>query len=217
MYLVTHTEVFMKKIFTALVVFAALATAVSAQETVTQSSLHQELAATLEEVSSTQIGTLTIGDMMKIAERVSIAQQKLHYVQKARMASFMVPGAGQFMTGDSVGGALFLAGDIVVMTGTLVGAYFLLPADLQFNPSLNYFTSSFSQIRTTWGNHSFVDLLPSMGLMAGGFLLKGILGHFSAAGAANGALRNIADGKVTFTPNLGFMNHGFGMGMRMQF
>jgi len=206
----------MKKIFAALLVFAALASAVSAQETVTPSSLNQEIAAALQDLSSTQVGTLTIGDMVKIAERVSIAEQKLHYVQKARMASFMFPGAGQFMTGDAAGGALFLAGDIVVVTGTLVGAYFLLPADLQFN-SLNYFTSPFSTIRTTWENHSFVDLLPSMGLMAGGFLLKGIIGHFSAAGAARGALRNIADGKVTFTPNLGFMGHGFGMGMRMRF
>jgi len=206
----------MKKIFAALLVFAALASAVSAQETVTPSSLDQEIAAALQDVASTQVGTLTIGDMVKIAERVSIAEQKIHYVRKVRMASMMLPGAGQFMTGDAVGGALFLAGDIVVVTGTLVGAYYLLPADLQFN-SLNYFTSPFSTIRSTWESHSFVDLLPSMGLMAGGFILKVIIGHVSAAGAARGALRNIADGKVTFTPNLGFMGHGFGMGMRMQF
>ena len=206
----------MKKILIALVVLAALASGVSAQETVTPASLDQELSSALQDIASTQVGTLTIGDMLKIAGRVSIAEQKLHYVRKARMASFMLPGAGQFMTGDSVGGALFLAGDIVVMTGTLAGAYFLLPADLQFN-SLNYFTSSCAQIRATWENHSFVDLLPSMGVMAGGFLLKGIIGHLSAAGASRAALRNIADGKVTFTPNLGFMGHGFGMGMQMRF
>ena len=207
----------MKEIFATLLVFAALASAVSAQETVTQSSLHEEIAAALQDLSSTQVETLTVGDMVKIAERVSIAEQKLHYVQRVKMASFMHPGAGQFMTGDPVGGALFLAGDIIVVTGTLVGAYFLLPADLQFNPSLNYFTSPCSQIRTTWANHSFIDLLPSMGLMAGGFFLKGIIGYFSGAAAARAALQNIADGKVTFTPNLGFMGHGFGMGMRMQF
>ena len=67
-------------------------------------------AAALQDLSSTQVGTLTVGDMVKIAERVSIAEQKLHYVQKVRMASLMHPGAGQFMTGDAVGGALFLAG-----------------------------------------------------------------------------------------------------------
>ena len=128
----------------------------------------------------------------------------------------MLPGAGQFMTGDAVGGVLFLAGDIVVVTGTLIGAYYLLPADLQFN-SLNYFTSSFATIRKTWEDHSFVDLLPSMGLMAGGFIIKCAIGHFSSAGAARAALRNIADGKVTFAPNLEFMDHGFGMGMRMKY
>ena len=76
----------MKKIFAALLVFAALASAVSAQETVAPLSPDQELAAALQDVSSTQVGTLTVGDMVKIAERVSIAEQKLHYMQKARMA-----------------------------------------------------------------------------------------------------------------------------------
>ena len=153
---------------------------------------------------------------MKLVSRISIAEQKIHYVQKARMASFLFPGAGQFMAGDAVGGSLFLTGDLLVMAGAVVGAYFLLPSNLQFG-SLDYFNTPVSTIDTQWASHTVVDYLPSIGALAAGMLLRGILGYFSAASAGNEARANIADGKVTFTPNFDFLERGPGMGMGMGF
>ena len=180
--------------------------------------LQQELSAVLQEMSAAQLGTLSVADLVKVASRLSIARQKLAYVQHARMASMMFPGAGQFLTGDSLGGSLYLAGDLAIVAGVLIGGYFLLPPDLQFAQT-DYLNNHFSDIRGKWEAHSFMEYLPTLGVMAGGMLLKGLLGHFSAVNAAKEARQNIADGKITFTPNFGRMGRGgmgMGLGMRMR-
>ncbi len=217
----------MKRFCIVLVAALAAAAAAGAQEAAAPSAspapgaLQAELSAALQEMSGAQLGTLTVGDLVKVASRISIAEQKIAYVQRARRASMMFPGAGQFMTGDALGGSLFAAGDLAIVAGALVGAYFLLPGDLQIGngiggASTNYLYDSFTTIQARWENHNLVDYLPSFGVLAGGMILKGILGHFSAVNAASEARKNIADGKITFTPNFGFMNRGFMMGMRMR-
>ncbi len=176
----------------------------------------QELTAALQDLSASQIGALTVADLSKVAIRISMARQRLAYVQRASMSSLFFPGAGQFMTGNTLAGALFVTGDLAVITGTLLGAYFLLPADLHIE-SLNYYTASLGSIQASWANHSIQDYLPAAGVMAGGMLLKAILGHVSARLAAQEARQNIADGKMTFSPSLDFMGPGrFMMGMRMR-
>jgi hypothetical protein len=120
------------------------------------------------------------------------------------------------MTGDAAGGALYVAGDIALMAGTLIWAYFLLPSNVQFS-SLDYLNSPLVGISNAWQSNSIVEYLPSFGVLLGGAILKGILGHFSAESAARAARQNIEDGKVTFTPNFDFDRRGFGMGMMMRY
>ena len=209
----------MKRPLLALLLLLALAYGAAAQDKdmPSRDSLSQELTAALADMASTQLGTLTIADMEKIAGRLSIAEQRYHYVRGVERISFHFPGAGQFMTGDPLGGSLYLAGNIAVIGGTLIGAYYLLPSDLRFSSSFNYFTSSYSQITTAWASHSFVDYLPSAAMLAGGFIVRAVLGHFSAVDAGRRARQNIADGKITFTPNFDFRDEGFWMGMRMRY
>ncbi|MGD0726354.1 MAG: hypothetical protein ABSB63_12420 [Spirochaetia bacterium] len=207
----------MKRTIIVMVISAALAATVSAQERAPDRfGFEQELSAALQDMSGTPLGTLTVGDLQKLAGRVSIVVQKIQYVQKVRRASFLLPGAGQFMTGDALGGSLFLAGDLALITGTLIGAYFLLPANVQFR-DLDYFHVPLGSIRTAWESNSLTDYLPSIGLLAGGMVLKAVLGHFSAVNAEQEARTSIAEGKVTFTPNLDVFGRGFGMGVRMGF
>jgi hypothetical protein len=200
------------------VLSCALAAAAGAQEKVPERfGFDQELNAALQDMSGTPLGTLTVGDLEKLAGRVSIVVQKIEYVRKVRQASFMLPGAGQFMQGDARGGSAFLAGDLAIVTGTLIGAYFLLPMNVQFR-DLDYFHAPLGSIRTAWESNSFVDYLPSIGVFAGGMILRAVLGHFSAENAESEARDRIAEGKVTFTPNLDvFYRGGFGIGMRMGF
>ena len=198
----------------------ALAAAACAQERLPDRyGFDQELTAALQDMSGTALGTLTVGDLEKLAGRVSVVVQKIQYVQKVRRASFLLPGAGQFMQGDAGGGAAFLAGDLAIVTGTLIGAYFLLPTNVQFR-DLDYFHVPPGSIRSAWESNSFVDYLPSIGVFAGGMILRAILGHFSAENAESEARANIAEGKVTFTPNLDVFyrgGYGLGLGMRMGF
>jgi hypothetical protein len=177
-----------------------------------------ELGAALQEMDTTQIGTLTVGDLAKLAGQLSIAEQRLRYVQRARHASLIMPGVGQFMTGNPVGGSLYVVGDVAVFAGTVLGAYFLLPPQVQFT-SVNYLTDPLQTICNAWQGRSVLDYLPSVGVVAGGMIVQHILSHFASVDAARAARKNIADGKVTFTPNFNFgmMGPGFGMGMMMRY
>ena len=76
------------------------------------------------------IEELTIAEQLAIAGEMSIQMQENRYVHHAAMASFLIPGAGQFMTGDTLRGAAHLAGEAVIIGGVITGLYFLLPEDL---------------------------------------------------------------------------------------
>ncbi len=189
--------------------------------------LEKEIEGIIAQDSSSQIGTLTVADVQKILGDISIAEQKAAYVQRARLASFRMPGAGQFMTGDPLGGALFLSGDIALFAGTLLGAYFLLPSNVQIGPGvgtgangLDYLNTPLIGIQNAWQANSVLAYLPSVGVLAGGMILKHLLGAWSSHNAAARARQNVADGTVTFQPEMVPLAgaHGFpwGMGMMMR-
>ena len=120
------------------------------------------------------------------------------------------------MTGDTLGGWLFVAWDVTVLAGTLVSAYFVLPANVQFG-SLDYLNAPLSSIQTAWGSNSLLSYLPLAGVLAGGMILDIVLRHVSADNAARTARKNIAEGKVTFQPSFELDEGRLGFGMRMSF
>ena len=206
----------MKRLVTVLLALTAAAALAAAQDQPPPPpGQPDDVSAVLQEIAATQLGTLTGADLVRMAGRLSVAQQARAYVTRVSMASMLFPGTGQFMTGDTVGGVLFVTGDLAVMVGAMIGTYYALPPDLQFG-SINYYADKFSTIKAAWENHSAQNYLPAFGVMAGGLILKGILGHVSSRLAAQAARRNIADGKVTFTPRIGFDGRGLMMGFGMQ-
>jgi hypothetical protein len=185
-------------------------------------ALNSEITGILDQQAATQIGTMTVGDMEKLAGQISIAIQKEQYVRRAGMASMMLPGMGQFKTGDSLNGSLFLAGDIAVFAGTLLGAYFLLPSNVQL-ASMDYLNTPLSSIRTTWESNTLSEYGPSIAVAVGGMAVQMLLRWVSARNAREDARQAIDNGKVTFQPELvplfGPMGPGgmYGMGMGMGF
>ena len=180
--------------------------------------LEQQLEAVLAEQESAVLGDFTVGEAQELLGEISIAYQKAAYVSKSRAASFMLPGMGQFMNEDPGMGALFLSLDVLTGVGALLGAYFLLPDELQFD-QLNYFNDSFQNIENEWKSQSFMDLLPSLGVLAGGGLVQVILRGVAGSHAAKLAEQKIAAGEITFQPKLSILPMGpgamgFGMGMK---
>jgi hypothetical protein len=180
--------------------------------------LKQQLEAVLAGEENTAIGDLTIGEAEELLGEISIAYQKAAFVAKSRAMSMMLPGLGQFMNHDVGMGVLFLSADLLVGAGTLLGAYFLLPDELRFD-QLNYFTDSYATIKGQWETQSFVDFLPSIGVLAGGGLIQAVLRGVSSRHAAALAERNIAEGNITFEPKVYMLPvgpgaMGFGMGMK---
>lgn len=216
----------MRQWFIVALACAAVAGAFAAPRGYGDSGLQNEIEAILEAKASVPIGSLTVGDLEGMAGQISVLLQRSAYVSRAGMASFMVPGMGQFLTGNPVGGSLFLAGDVAVAAGALVGAYFLLPARLQFGTGngtgasgLDYLNTSKTQIHDAWKAGTVMEYLPSMGVMAAGMAARHLLGLWASREAVEAARRNVADGKVTFQPEiLPFLGSGgMGMGMRMRF
>ncbi len=163
--------------------------------------LNKEIEAIFDQNSETRLGDMTVSDLEKITGQVSIAVQKSWYVHRAKMASKALPGAGQFMTGDPLGGSLFLLADTAVVAGTLIGAYRLLPESVRSDPH-------------SWKSNDFVDYLPSIGVVAGGTAAWMLLRWFSSTKAEEAARSNIESGKVSFQPVL-FPE--MGMGFRLRF
>ena len=179
----------------------------------------EELQKILGEEGDTKIGDLTFNEIEELLGRVSVPMQEAAHIQKSRAASFAFPGIGQYMNDDPLGGTLFLTSKIAVFAGTLVGTYFLLPQELQFG-QIDYLNASKDTIKSAWGSQSFMDLLPSIGVMAGGMLLQTGIRIFAASHAGKLAAQNIADGKITFEPltlmtGAGGRGMGFGFGFRL--
>ena len=57
---------------------------------------------------------LTIAERLAISGAISVEHQKNAYVHRAAVASFLIPGAGQFMTGDTWSGVARLSGEILI-------------------------------------------------------------------------------------------------------
>lgn len=181
----------------------------------------QALQLLLSENGNTSLSNLSTEKLSKALGVISVARQQQAYVRRSEISSLIMPGAGQFMNHSPGAGALFLGGHLATVAGTLVGAYFLLPSNLQFG-SINYFTDSFTNIHNAWMGHSFVDYLPSAAVLAGGMIVDHLIRHFAAENAGDLARTNIKNKKVTFQPEPFLLTHGphgFGMGFgwRMRF
>jgi hypothetical protein len=179
---------------------------------------HDYLRAELDSLfaSEGELGTLSYGELRELAGRLSVARQQDRWVARSKAMSFMMPGSGQFLNKEAGAGAAFLAADLAVVAGTLVGAYFLLPDNLRFQ-QLDYFHTPFKTIRDAWEGNTFTDYLPSLAALAGGGLAKAILGQVSSTHAGKLARRNIDAGTVTFEPDLLVLPDGgmmMGLGWR---
>ncbi len=159
----------------------------------------EEMDRLLAEKGARQVGSLTLEELHQIAGELSISIQKTYYIEKSRHASMMMPGLGQFRNGDTLNGVLFTTANVLTLTGAFLGAYFLLPEDVQFHET-NPFTDDISDVRRAWGDHSFVEYLPSIGGFLGGVALNILVRILSANHAENLARKNIENGRVEFDP-----------------
>ncbi|WP_455383518.1 hypothetical protein [Salinispira pacifica] len=187
------------------------------------SELGNDVNQILAQEKDKQLSNMTVGDVTAILDRISIAQQQYLWVKRSEHASLALPGLGQYLNGDTLNGTLYLSGSVLLFAGTIVGAYFALPSDLHFG-SIDYFNDSYSSIHTAWGNHSFVDYLPSIGVIVGGAILQGILRAVSSNAAGDLARKRIKDGSITFQPEPILVMPGagsepfqIGVGMNMRY
>jgi hypothetical protein len=173
---------------------------------------YDEAAAFIRSAAAMNWASLTGDDVRTLLSQLSVAVQKVTYVERLRVASWHLPGLGEFRAGDNLGGALFLTTHVVISAGTILTAYFLLPSNVRFS-SLDYLTAPISTIKSTWEGNSIESYLPTAAVLAGGMVLDGVLRWLSATHAAHEGQENLAAGRVTFQPRLELGPRGMMMGM----
>ncbi len=163
-------------------------------------------------IADKTINELTIAERLAISREISVQMQQKMYVSHAAIASFIIPGAGQFMTGDPLTGTLHLAGEAAIIGGVITGLYFLLPNELlagDLTPEARH-----TLLESYHTPDKIGEILPAMGVVTGGVILSVINSMLASHGAAENALANIESGDVTFKP---YVNVGrtLGLGLRM--
>lgn len=169
----------------------------------------EAIAAIAAERGDSDLGSMTVADVERAVARLSVAMRQEAWIHGSAMASLALPGLGQFMNRDPLGGSLYLAGSAGVAAGALVGAYLLLPPDVR----TGWFSTPIGDLRTTFASHALAEYLPSLGVIAAGAAVDAVLRCVSAAGAARLAERKVLDGSVSFEPVLITSGKGFGFGV----
>jgi hypothetical protein len=147
---------------------------------------------------STKISDLTVGDLKTLAAEQSVALQKAGYIRRAEVASFIIPGLGQYLVGDPLGGTLNWAGQIALVGGTFYAAWALLPSDAR--------AAGGRDRRDLIGHYWTTDPLkvaPSALVMVSGLTLSVLQRFWASDNAGRTARANIQSGKVTFEPLAG--------------
>ena len=192
---------------------AALLCAVSAfPKPRTFNPVAEALAALASDRGASELGSMTVADVERAVARLSVAMQQEAWIHGSAMASLALPGLGQFLNRAPLGGSLYLAGSAAVAAGTLVGAYYLLPANVQGN----WFTTPIDDMEAAFKSNSLVAYLPSLGVMAAGAVVDAVLRCVSASGAARLAERKVLDGTISFEPVLISSGKGIGLGVRFK-
>lgn len=145
------------------------------------------------------VGEITIGELRELTGRLSVVAQEEDYVRRARNASHMMPGTGHFLIDENGIGAAYLTGSILVAAGTVLGAYFVLPNDVQFD-ELDYIDDSFRDISRAWRGQSVESLWPAFGVLLGGGLVQAILGELASEDAERRARDQLDSGEKRFEP-----------------
>ncbi|MCX7029917.1 MAG: hypothetical protein NTU62_07315 [Spirochaetes bacterium] len=193
---------------------AALLCAVSAfPKPRTFNPVAEDVAALAADRGTSQLGSMTVADVEKALARLSVAMQQEAWIHGSAMSSLALPGLGQFLNRDPLGGSLYLVGSAAVAAGTLVGAYFLLPPNLRV---MNWFTEPIASLENDFEANSVGEYLPSLGIMAVGAVVDAVLRCVSAAGAARLAERRVLDGTVSFEPMLITSGKGMGFGVKFK-
>jgi hypothetical protein len=167
-------------------------------------------------IQSRVIGSLTLEEWVDTMALWQVYEKQQNFIRQAGIASYIIPGLGQFIAKDTLGGVLILFGNTAITIGTLIGANALLPPSVRIG-NLDYFGSSFQTIQNAWADLTFISLLPSIGITAAGTLATILLRSFAADDARIKATQAIAQGKIRFEPDAGLTRAGelfFGVRIR---
>ncbi|MFP4113581.1 MAG: hypothetical protein ACOC0E_00970 [Spirochaetota bacterium] len=163
------------------------------------SASEAELMKVLEENGDRPLSDVTVAELSRTLDLVSIARQERAHVERAVMLSWIFPGAGHYLSGATGTAFAFAGADLAVGVATAVAGYWLLPPSVQHR-NLNYLQSSFSEIETQWETITPAEMLPTAAVVITGGLLSLTIRYLAAQDARETSIRAIGTGRVSFEP-----------------
>ncbi len=157
----------------------------------------EEMADWVEARSTVKVGDLTVGDLKALSDIRSVDRQEARYVHGSAVASFLIPGLGQFKTGDAWAGTWNLVGHTALVGATIYGVWALLPDDVKAS-GLSH-DARRDLVRGYWTN-DIGKIAPAAGVAVGGVALSLAFRFWSASDAGTRAEENLKSGAVVFEP-----------------
>ena len=159
----------------------------------------RELAQILRGAPETSITSLTTTDAVSLLELMSLARQESDHVRRSIRLSYLVPGLGHYVNGDTRRGLGYLVTETAVEAFAFGMVYLFLPPAIQWR-NLNYLQSSFVTIEDRWQNLTPSDLIPSISIAIAGAILSSVVRYYAGEDAARAAVVAIDQGRVNFAP-----------------
>ena len=158
----------------------------------------QELQDRISQIGTETLGDLTLDELLELSELYARFEAEQRFLKSADFSTYFLSGLGHFMAGDTLGGIIFLVGDLGISAGTILGAHALLPVSLQVQ-NMNYFDTSYTEIETAWQSQNFKSMLPAIGVAALGAILQQVYRGIAANHARQQAERALRRGQIHLT------------------
>lgn len=144
-----------------------------------------------------RLSELSLAQALELSEYFARQDAEESFLKRAEYSTYLLPGLGHLQAQDKVGGVLFMAGDILLSAGILLGFHALLPPSVQMQ-NLDYMTSSHHDIEQAWNNLTLKSMLPSIGVAVLGVILKQTYKSFVSSHAKEQAEKVLREGRVQF-------------------
>lgn len=146
------------------------------------------------------VSRLTVGRIGEALDLISVARQERAHVDRSAAYSWVAPGLGHYVNGETGAAVAFAATDIALAVTSSILVARLLPPSVQ-SRNLNYLQSSYHVIEERWRSLTPAELIPATAVAMASALLRLTVRHLAAGDARRASLEALQRGIITFEPH----------------
>lgn len=146
------------------------------------------------------VSRLTVGRIAAAVDLISVAKQERAHVNRSAAYSWVAPGLGHYVNGETGAAIAFAATDVALAVTSAILIAQLLPPSVQ-SRNLNYLQSSYSDIEERWRSLTPAELIPATAVAMTSALLRLTVRHLAAGDARRASFEALRRGTIVFEPH----------------